>query len=192
MNIRLYFLKPIYYLYIDNSKSFNLNLIKIRDKFSIIYRNNNPENIIDLKLLKKTCDRKGIKLFVANNVNLLNKLGADGLYLSSYNKKNIHLNKNKYELIGSAHNIREIQEKKRQGCKTVILSRLFKTDYKYKKGHLGIIKINLLSYMTRIKLVSLGGIRTENITALNMLKSKHIALLTEIKKKPAKIINRLF
>jgi hypothetical protein len=46
--------------------------------------------------------------------------------------------------------------------------------------------------MTRIKLVSLGGIRTENITALNMLKSKHIALLTEIKKKPAKIINRLF
>ena len=51
-----------YYLYIDNSKSFNLNLIKIRDKFSIIYRNNNPENIIDLKLLKKTCDRKGIKL----------------------------------------------------------------------------------------------------------------------------------
>ena len=181
-----------YYLYIDNSKSFNLNLIKIRDKFSIIYRNNNPENIIDLKLLKKTCDRKGIKLFVANNVNLLNKLGADGLYLSSYNKKNIHLNKNKYELIGSAHNIREIQEKKRQGCKTVILSRLFKTDYKYKKGHLGIIKINLLSYMTRIKLVSLGGIRTENITALNMLKSKQIALLSEIKKKPAKIINRLF
>ena len=41
-------------LILDNTRDFNLNLIKIRKKFNIIYRNqNNIENIEDLKILEK-------------------------------------------------------------------------------------------------------------------------------------------
>jgi len=182
-----------YYLYIDNSKLFNLNLIRFRNKFSIIYRNNDkPEDIADLKELKKSCRRKGVKLFIANNLKLLNKLQADGLYLSSFNKNYLLIDKNKYELIGSAHNIKEIFEKKKQGCKTIILSRLFRTNYKNKKSFFGVVKFNLITSLTKSLYVALGGIRLENITTVKMLKSDRIALLTEIKKKPAKIINRLF
>ena len=45
--------KNNYYLYIENTKTLNLSLIKKRNKFIIIYRNNNNhENIDQLKIKK--------------------------------------------------------------------------------------------------------------------------------------------
>ena len=55
-------------------------------------------------------------------------LKADGLYISAHNQKlNLRNLKKRYDIIGSAHNIREISIKKRQGCSLIFLSRLFKT-----------------------------------------------------------------
>ena len=114
---------------------------------------------------------------------------ADGLYLSSYNKK-IYLNKN-LKLIGSAHSFKEINEKIKQGCKTIFLSRLFETSYKNKKGYLDIVKFNLIINKYNITIIPLGGIRASNLNKLNMVNSKGLALLSEAKKKPA-ITSRLF
>ena len=187
--------KKKYYLFVENTREFNLNLIKIREKFNIIYRNQtNKEKIEVLKNFKKNCKKNGITFYIANDTNLLSKLNADGLYISA-NNKNLLLNKYSkkgYKVIGSAHNLREIDIKLKQGCQTIIFSRLFKTSYNYKKGHLGIQKFNIIYQRSRLDLVPLGGINEENLCKLNTVLSKSFACLSAIKKKPAKIINRLF
>ena len=135
------------------------------------------------------CALKGFKFYVANNLKLANYCKADGLYISSYNKK-IYLNYNK-NIVGSAHNFKEINEKIKQGCKTIFLSRLFKTSYENKKGFLGVVKFNLIADRYISTIIPLGGIRNLNLNKLNMINSDGFALMSETKKKPA-ITNRLF
>tara|TARA_B100001250_G_scaffold414156_1_gene450974 strand:+ start:1983 stop:2558 length:576 start_codon:yes stop_codon:yes gene_type:complete len=191
----MFILKNSYYLYIENSKILNLNLIKKRDKFIVIYRNNGPrEKISELKDFRRKCKQKSIKFYVANNYNLSIKLKADGCYLSSYNK-DLNLMKFKnlpIKIIGSAHNIKEIFLKKKQGCKQIIFSRLFKTNYSEKKGFLGVNRFNLINNRHKNELIPLGGIKLKNLTKINTINSKSFGILSEIKKKPAKIISRLF
>jgi len=183
-----------YYLYIENTKDLNLNLIKKRNKFIIILRNTKKsQNLSELKYFRQKCRAKGLQFYVANNLSLANELKADGLYLSSYNQSTKHLNQSKYKfnVIGSAHNLKEINLKKKQGCKKVILSRLFETNYIYKKKFLGIVRYNTLAYASNVVTIALGGIRTKNLNSLKMVSSNFIALLSEVKKKPT-ITSRLF
>ena len=188
-------LKKKYYLFLENTREFNLDLIKIKNKFNIILRKqNNREKIEDLINFRNNCKKKGISFYIANNTNLLTKLKADGLYISAYNK-DLSLNgysKKGFKLIGSAHNQKEINIKTKQNCKTIIFSRLFKTNYSYKKGHLGVLRFNIVSFRSNIDLVPLGGINSYNLCKLKLVKSKSFACLSAIKKKPAKFINRLF
>ena len=188
-------LKKKYYLFVENTREFNFNLIKIRKKFNIIYRNqNSKEKINDLIKFRKNCKKSSINFYIANNTNLLTKLRADGLYISAHNNcliLNIYSKKG-YKIIGSAHNRREINIKLKQGCEAIIFSRLFKTKYNYKKGHLGVQKFNLISQEKKFKLVPLGGINENNLCKLNSVLSESFACLSAIKKKPAKFINRLF
>ena len=188
-------LKKKYYLFIENTRDFNLDLIKNKNKFCLIYRNQFTNDKVDeLLKFRRACKKNRVEFYVANNTVLLTKLNADGLYISAYNK-NLLLNvfrKNRFKVIGSAHNQKEIDIKIKQGCETIIFSRLFKTLYPEKKGHLGIHKFNILSLRSRIKLVPLGGINEKNLNKLNMVKSNSFACLSMIKKKPAKIVNRLF
>ncbi len=187
--------KKNYYLFIENTKEFNLNLIKIRNKFNIIYRSQNEnENLKDLFEFRKNCKKRGINFFVSNNTKLLSKLKADGLYISSYNK-NLLLNKYRkigYMVIGSAHNYKEIITKKSQGCAKVIFSRIFETSYKNKKGYLGILKFNIISLNSNMEIIPLGGINEKNLIKMKSVNCNAFACLSAIKKKPAKIINRLF
>jgi thiamine monophosphate synthase len=181
----MFIIKNIYYLYIENSKSIDLKFLK--KKFCIIYRTNHPERIDILIKFRKRCHKKNIKLYIANNYKLAKQICADGLYLSAYNKKNYYFK----NIIGSAHNYSEINQKIKQKCKTIFLSRLFKTSYKNKKSFYGITKFNLLSMNYSVNLVPLGGIKISNLLKLNLVKSDGLALFSEIKKKPA-ITNRLF
>ena len=85
--------KNNYYLYIDNTKLLNLNLIKKRGKFNIIYRNNLKDNNFErLRIFRNRCKKKSIKFFIANDFKLFQKIKADGLYISSYNKSLKYLN----------------------------------------------------------------------------------------------------
>jgi thiamine monophosphate synthase len=68
---------------------------------------------------------------------------------------------------------------------------LFATNYKGKKGFLGIVKFNVISNFYKNILVPLGGIKSKNINRLKLVNSNAFCLLSEIKKKPA-ITSRLF
>ncbi len=187
--------KNKYYIYIENLSSINLQLVKNRGKFNLIYRNNiKKEKLSEIIAFRKLCKKKNIKFFVANDLSTALRLNANGIYLSSYNKQFLNINKTlrkNFEIIGSAHNFSEINTKKKQGCKTVILSRLFKTDYKNKSTFLGTTRFNLMTKNLLKNFVALGGIRSKNLMKINILNCEGIALLSEAKKKPA-IIRRLF
>ena len=187
--------KNKYYLFIENTRDFNINLIKYRNKFHIIYRNNKPnEKISNLISFRRKCKQKGVYFFIANDTKLMQKINADGLYISSHNKKlllNLY-SRIGYEIIGSAHNHFEIRTKLFQRCKSIVYSRLFKTNYIEKRGNLGLNKFNFISLRSKINLIPLGGINLSNLNTLNSVKCNSFACLTAIKKKPAKFINRLF
>tara|TARA_A100001011_G_scaffold307794_1_gene323195 strand:- start:157 stop:732 length:576 start_codon:yes stop_codon:yes gene_type:complete len=187
--------KKKYYLFVENTRDFNLNLIKIRGKFHIIYRNiKSKEKIDTLRIYRNNCKKNGINFYIANDTNLLSKVNADGLYISAYNK-NLLLNaysKKGFKVIGAAHNQKEIDIKVKQGCDVIIFSRLFKTLNKNKKGYLGVQKFNIISLRSRAQLVPLGGININNLSKLNTILSESFACLSAVKKKPTKIISRLF
>ena len=180
----MFIFKKKYFFIIESIKDIDLKNIKNFGKYSIIYRNNSPENIEILKKFRLKCKIQRIPFFVANNINLIKALKADGLYISAYNKNlNFSYLRNNFKIIGSAHNIKEINLKKLQGCSEIILSRLFKTTYKNKIDFLGVIKFNLLSKLTKISLTPLGGINLKNLNNLKNVNCENIALSSLIKNK---------
>ncbi len=183
-----------YFLLIENIKDIDLKNIKIRNKFSIIYRNNNKiDNLNELSKFRRQCRVKAIKFYVANNNSLAFSLNSDGIYLSAFNKNLnvLSFKKVNFEIIGSAHNLREIALKKKQGCSFILLSKLFTVDYNKKAPCLGILKFNNFYKISR-NLIPLGGIKSENLNSLKNVFGEGFAILSEVKKKPANIINRLF
>ena len=185
--------KNKYFLIIESIKDIDLKNIKKRGKFSIIYRNkNNLENITDLLNFRRVCRAKSIEFYVANDTRLAVLLNSDGIYISAFNKnfKALSLRAN-FKLIGSAHNLREISLKTKQGCKTILFSKLFLVNYDKKAPFLGVVKFNNHLKINN-NLIPLGGISINNLNNLNNINCRGFALLSEIKKKPANIINRLF
>ena len=100
--------------------------------------------------------------------------------------------KTNFVIIGAAHNIKEINLKIKQGCKYILLSRLFQVSYKPEMNYLGINRFNFYASNIFKKIVALGGINTSNINKMKIVNCVSFALMTEIKKKPAKIFSRLF
>ena len=139
----------------------NINLIsEDTTNLSVIYRN--YSKVIKTKELIK------IKFYISNNIEKCLKYDLDGLYIPSFNKRNLtkKLKLHKQIIIGSAHNQIEIRKKIEQGCKIIFLSPLFKT---YKLNYLGVPKFNLIKMSFKNKFVALGGITQKNIIKINML-----------------------
>jgi thiamine-phosphate pyrophosphorylase len=105
--------------------------------------------------------------------------------------KALSLKKPHFKIIGSAHNIKEISMKMKQGCNFILFSKLFYVNYDYKAPYTEIIKFNNFLKINK-NLIPLGGINTKNLNKLNIVNCRGFALLSEIKKKPVKILNRLF
>ena len=187
--------KNKYFLIIENIKDIDLRNIKLINRFIIIYRNSGKiENIDELARFRRHCKSKKIDFYVSNDAKLTSDLKADGLYISAHNTdlRLSKLTKSNYKIIGSAHNIKELNIKILQGCSSIVFSRLFKVSDPLKEGFLGVIKFNLFKLSRKENLVPLGGINLSNLKKLKMVKSNSFALLSEIKKKPAKLFNRLF
>ena len=184
----MFIYKKKYFFIIESIEDIDLKNIKNFGKYNIIYRNNSPENIKVLRKFRRECRIKRIPFFIANNIDLIKDLKADGLYISAYNK-NLRSNyfKNNFKIIGSAHNIKEINLKKLQGCSEIILSRLFKTSYKNKIDFLGVIKLNLLSRVTNVSLTPLGGINLKNLNNLKNVNCESVALSSLVKNESCKI-----
>ena len=187
--------KKKYFLIIESIKDLDLRNIKKYNKILIIYRNIKArDNIKDLIKFRKECRLKLIDFYVANDIKLSVLLNSDGIYLSSYNEsfKALNLKKCNFKIIGSAHNIKEINLKLKQGCSYILLSKLFLVNYDISSSFLDVIKFNSILTNDPKKIIPLGGINSNNLNKLKSINCVGFALLSEIKKKPAKIINRLF
>ena len=162
------------YYFIDKFETNNIN--NQSQQTSIIYRNYSSkienENLI-LKI-KAHCKKKGIKFYLSNNIKLAMKLNLDGAYIPSFNKSTKHLAytyRKKFEIIGSAHNLKEIRIKEKQKVIGIFLLSLFKRN----KNFLGINKFKILANLTKKDVVALGGISQNNIKKLRLLKCQDFA-----------------
>ena len=156
---------------------FDTNNIERLDKqTTVIYRNYNSkkydENLI-IKI-KSYCKKKSIKFYLSNNIKLALKLDLDGAYIPAFNNSLSHLAyslKKKFEIIGSAHNHKEIKKKEMQKVQKIFLSSLFKKN----KNYLGIYRFKALTKLTNKNIVALGGISNSNKKSLKNLKIKEFA-----------------
>ena len=189
----MFIIKNKYFLLIESIKEIDLKNIKVRDKYSIIYRDNKKiDEINDLLNVRQKGKKKAINLFVANNIKLALSLNSNGIYISSHNKdlKYLNFKRKNFKIIGSAHNFKEVSLKIRQGCSTILLSKLFMVNYDNKAPYLGVVKFNSFSKISN-KILPLGGISDHNLNKMKNVFGDGFALLSEVKKKPAKIFSLL-
>jgi len=160
------------------------NIDKQDNQTTIIYRNYTTKTVDQTLILKikRYCKKKTIKFYLANNIKLAIKLGLDGAYVPSFNKSLKHLAysyKKNFNIVGSAHNIKEVRYKELQKVNKIFLSSLFKNN----KNYLGINKLKLLSNLSKKKIVVLGGISQKNIKLLKLLNSPDFAGISFFEKK---------
>ena len=144
--------------------------MNLNKNIGIIFRNYTNEDYKNKILkIKKFCKLNNRKFYLANNIKMAVNLNLDGVYIPAFNKnlctKKYNFRKN-FLILGSAHNIFEIKEKEKQGVKILFLSPLFKTKT-YKRG-LGLIRFNILSRLSKVKVIALGGINKKNFNKLKI------------------------
>ena len=173
---------PRIYHFIEELNINNINFLN--KKIGIIYRNYKikPSNK-KLISLRNFCKLTNRKFFISNDFELAFKLKLDGVYIPSFNKRNYnkkYQNLHNFKIIGSAHNLKEIKIKEKQGASCIFLSPLFHVNKKNR--YLDVIKFNLLSKLTSLPIVALGGISNKNIRKIKMTKSFGFASISFIKK----------
>ena len=180
----MHFLMMRKYYFINK---FDTNIIDKQDRqTTIIFRNYRSKTVDEMLILriKKYCKKKAIKFYLSNNVKLAVKLNLDGVYLPSFNKNLNHLSysfKKNFNIIGSAHDLKEIKLKEKQRVKKIFLSSLFKKNQNF----LGINKFKLLKKMTKNRTVALGGVSKKNIKKLKLANCFDFAGISFFEKKKA-------
>ena len=159
-------------------------ILKLDKKINIIFRNYKVKNIdSEIKKIKNLCKSTNRKIFVAGNLKIALKYRLNGLYIPAFHIKqnyaNLNLTKD-FKIIGSAHNIKEVKIKEKQGCTNIFISPLFHNPKN--NFFLGIIKFNLINLLTNVKTIALGGINQNNIKLLRSTKVEGYASITWIKK----------
>ncbi len=116
---------------------------------------------------------------------MANNVKADGVYISSSNKEinsKFFSFKNKFKIIGSAHNLKEIKIKELQNIKEIFISPLFKDKT---NKQLSIYRYLKLKKATFMKDISLGGINENNFKKLKLVKPYGFAAISFFDKKKA-------
>jgi thiamine-phosphate pyrophosphorylase len=108
----------------------------------------------------------------------------DGVYIPSFNNKvnyvqNYSLPKN-FDIIGSAHNIPEINLKLKQKCSEIFLSPVFKVSKS--KKFLGVNNFNFMTLDKKAYFIALGGINEKNYKRIKLLRSNGFASISWAKK----------
>ena len=149
----------------------------------IIYRNyKNPINLKLLINLRNFCKKRGIKLYLSNNFRLALKLRLDGVYLPSFNKStryNCFKFKKNFDIIGSAHNLMELNIKIRQKVKSIFIAPVFKEKFN-KLGIYGFLK---LKNFTNKNLIVLGGVTKEKMNMISFINAEGFAAINYFQKK---------
>jgi len=173
---------PNFFIFLDhyNKQIFKNNNINI----GIVYRNyNDPKREIELIKIAKACKKKRYQLFVSNDIKLVLKVRADGIYIPSFNKtkKFVNLEKKNLTILGSAHNQKEIREKVEQKCQVIFLSPIF--FIKKSTNFLNVHKFNYLSLLNKVNILPLGGISEHNVRKLKLINAKGFGGISIFKKK---------
>ena len=163
----MHYLKTKYY-FINKFDTKNIN--KLNKDTTVIYRNYKPNKDYEKIILKikSYCKKKQIKFYLSNDVKLAKKLKLDGAYIPSFNKSLNHLSygfNKKFKIVGSAHNLKEINIKTTQNVEQIFISSLFKKN----KNYLGINKFRNISKYSDKKIIALGGISKKNLKLLNLV-----------------------
>ena len=135
-------------------------IIKLNSKVNIIYRNYKKKpDFKELLEIKNFCIKNRIKFYISNNIKIALQLGINGIYIPSFNKslKTKYINRKKLEILGSAHNFRELNFKIKQDVDKIFLSPIFKIQKK--NSFLNVVKFNLLSKYILMDTIALGGIK---------------------------------
>ena len=173
---------------------FNLSdLHQLSKDICIIYRNyDNIDHLENILKLKKYCKNIKTKFYLSNNIKLSIKLRLDGVYIPSFNNKinyvqNYSLPKN-FNIIGSAHNITEINIKLKQKCSEIFLSPVFKVNKS--KEFLGVNRFNLMNLDKNAYFVALGGINEKNYKMIKLLRANGFASISWAKKNGLRNLGR--
>ena len=124
--------------------------------------------------IRNYCKKKSLKFYLSNNIKLAIKLNLDGAYIPSFNRNLNHLAyslKKNFDIVGSAHNLKEIKIKEIQKVKKIFISSLFKKN----KNYLGINRFKLIKKLTKKNVVALGGISKKNIRKLLLINNSEFA-----------------
>ena len=157
-------------------------ILKLNSKVNIIYRNYKKKpDFKELWEIKKICKKTKRKFFIAENIKIASRLNVDGIYIPSFNKsfEIKYINKKKFEILGSAHNFKELNFKMKQGVKNIFLSPIFKI--KKNDRFLNVIKFNLFTKSTFANIIALGGINENNINKLKMVNCSGFAAIRYFK-----------
>ncbi len=161
------------------------NIDNLENNTAIIYRNyKKKDHLKEIKKIRKYCKNNGIKFYLSNDIKLSISLNLDGAYIPSFNNSYKHLSykfKTNFDLIGSAHNLKQIRVKETQKVKLIFLSSLFKKN----KNYLGINRFNNLSKLTKRKLIALGGISIKNLKKLKIVNCRGFSGIRYFSKKKA-------
>ena len=146
------------------------HLIDLDQSISFIWRNKDKQTSLDSLIeLRNFCKKYQRKLYLRNNLKLAIKLDLDGLYISSTNKNLIlkpTTHKKKFEILGSAHNMKEIRIKELQGVDKIFLSPIFKKKINEK---LYLYKYLNIKKQTSMRDIALGGINKKNFKKLKFI-----------------------
>ena len=165
------FLKKYYFIEKFNKS----NIDKQTKNTTIIYRNYKKKYIEDeIIFIREYCKKKKLKFILSNNIKLSLKLNLDGAYIPSFNNEYSHLSylmKREFILMGSAHNLKQIRVKEKQKVRKIFISSVFK----HNKNYLGLNRFKLISKLSKIQIVALGGISKSNQKLINLTKSTGIS-----------------
>ena len=152
---------PKFYHFIDNLNIENIE--RLNNKVALIYRNYEKKpNENEIIKFKKYCKKNNKKFLISNYYDLVKKYKLDGLYLPSFNKNtryNCFKFKKNFDIIGSAHNVAELNTKIRQSVKSIFIAPVFKK----KRFKLGIYGFLRLKNFTSKDLIVLGGVTEEKM-----------------------------
>ena len=136
-----------------------------------------------IKKIKDMCIKQKRKFYISNNIKVAINFKLDGVYIPSFNNlnnlKNLNIHK-KFIILGSAHNKVQLINKEDQGCTEVFIAPVFKNEKT--NFFLGVVRFNLISNFTNIKIIALGGVNASNFKLLRSVKCSGFAAISWIKK----------
>jgi thiamine monophosphate synthase len=170
MQLNNFYSENFYFFTSHFNEQISKNVLKFKN-IAVVYNETSVNDLKNFLIIKKFCKYNNLKLYILDNLRVAYQFNLDGLVLSHNNKRVIFLNKINYKkefkIIGKVHNQREYYFKKRQNCKSIILSPIF-SNKKYSDHQLlEVVRFNLISNYWVENKFAMGGINLSNIKRIN-------------------------